>query len=85
MLAMHNSHIMMGSAYGVDDIRDFLKQYFCVFLPVNTYVKSTELQTLYLTSTGNGLQLPANTELNILGIQDCLLEVSDGQSRIESK
>ena len=43
MLAMHNSHIMMGSAYGVDDLRDFLKQYFCVFVPVNTYVKSTEL------------------------------------------
>jgi hypothetical protein len=33
---------------------------------------------MYLSSTGNGLLLPADTELNVLGIQDCLLEVSDG-------
>lgn len=75
----------MGAAYGVDDLLDYVKQYFCVFVPVNTYVKSTELQTMYLSSTGNNLAIPANTELHILGIQDCLLEVSDGQSRIESK
>jgi hypothetical protein len=64
---MHNSHLMMGSAYGVDDLLDFIKQYFCVFVPVNTYVKSTELQTLYLSSTG-GLLLPTDTELCILGV-----------------
>ncbi len=58
----------MGSSYGVDDLLDFVKQYFCVFVPVNTYVKSTELQTLYLSSTGNGLSIPLETELCILGV-----------------